>query len=77
MYFLSSYKDFLVITTSINDLIGHIIYNYLVCLSTNGHLNTSWYTISLSQSRVTHVSFKIIYKYTSLTSILYTGVFIF
>ena len=58
MYFLSSYKDYLVTTTSINDLIGHRIYNYLVCLSTNGHLNTSWYTICLSQSRVTHASFK-------------------
>ena len=53
MYFLSSYNDYLVTTTSINDLIGHRIYNYLVCLSTNGHLNTSWYTISLSLNRVT------------------------
>ena len=58
MYFLSSYKHYLVTTTSINDLIGHRIYNYLVCFSTNWHLNTSGYTISLSQSRVTHVSFK-------------------
>ena len=64
--FILLYKEYLATITSINGLIGrrcevefgHGIYNFLVCLSTNGHLNTSGYTISLIQSKVTHVSFR-------------------